>query len=185
YPEAKQLNPDDWQLLREMSLRKLADPETKQLNPDDDWQLRREMSLRKLTDTPWAYKTTYEESEARSEQFWRDQIAHRTSTIVVFRNGEPVGDIGALPSEDRPGAQEIIAMWVDPKARGSGVSDELLETQLQCLQDNGHRQAQLWTREDNVAMRHVAERHGFTVTGNTRTHPNTDIPSIELIRDLL
>ncbi|WP_084654075.1 GNAT family N-acetyltransferase [Nocardia altamirensis] len=150
----------------------------------DDWQLRREFALRKLTDTPWAFKTTLEETQTRPPQYWRDQFVDRTSIIAVFRNGEPVGELSAVPSADRPFAQELIGVWVAPEARGSGVIDDLMRSQLQWLQDEGHRQVQVWTREDNVAMLRVAERHGFTVTGNTRIRSHTDIPSIELIRDL-
>ncbi|WP_280443943.1 GNAT family N-acetyltransferase [Nocardia brasiliensis] len=122
---------------------------------EDDWQLRRKLSLSAIADAPWAYGHTYKQVADRPPQFWRDQIADRTSTIVAFMDGRPVGDVCAIPSPNRPDAQEITSAWVAPEARSSGVGDKLLRTQLQWLQDNGHRQAQLWTRQDNAPVRRL------------------------------
>ncbi|MET8800483.1 GNAT family N-acetyltransferase [Nocardia sp. NPDC004568] len=157
--------------------------ETKLLTPDD-WRVRREVVLAKLRESPDHYKTRYETAAARTEQQWRDMITSRTSVFTVFRDGKPVGELASWPSTDHPDAQEIHAVWVDPTARRSGASDQLMQTQLQWLERHGHPRMVLWTREDNTPMQSLAERHGFTRTGNTRARSGGGIPSVEMGRNL-
>ncbi|WP_280442745.1 GNAT family N-acetyltransferase [Nocardia brasiliensis] len=155
-----------------------------QLLTEDDWAVRRDLALRAIADAPSRWQTTLAEAAARSEQEWRDKITGRTSSFAAFRDGKPVGDLNAAPS-DRPGVQEIGGVWVVPEARGTGVGDQLMQTQLQWLIEHGYRQAVLWAHEDNTPMLHLAERHGFTRTGRrSAVRTSHDVPAIEMGRDL-
>ncbi|MGW4325801.1 GNAT family N-acetyltransferase [Nocardia sp. NPDC004573] len=152
---------------------------------EDDWRLDRELALRAIEDTPWAYRMTYQEAQAHTEQYWRDEIRNtHSSTFVAMRDGKPIGQIAARPTKDRPGVCQLCAIWVAPEARGTGVGDQLMQAQLQWLRGNGHAVAVLWTRADNTFMQDLAARHGFGRTGNSKLDPGRDIPSIEMWCDL-
>ena len=55
--------------------------------------------------------------EARTEQDWRNEITHFSSTFVAMRDGRPIGQIAAVPSRERPGAFKLTAVWVAPDVR--------------------------------------------------------------------
>lgn len=69
-----------------------------------------------------------------------------------------VGLIGSVWVKPHP---ELIAMWVHPAARGSGVADPLIEQVLQQARHDGAEQLHLQVSPDNRAASRCYQRHGF------------------------
>jgi GNAT superfamily N-acetyltransferase len=85
----------------------------------DDWELLRAVRLRALADAPEAFGSTHAREEAFAEDDWRSRLS--TSSWFVAMDGErPVGLVCGLPN---PQEWFLVAMWVAPEARGKGAAE--------------------------------------------------------------
>ena len=96
-----------------------AEPSARVLG-GDDWATWRDIRLRALRESPSAFGSTYDREEAFPEAVWRDELAEPASvSVLVEAAGRPVRMAGGFP--DLPGLLHVVAMWVDPVARGRGA----------------------------------------------------------------
>ena len=84
--------------------------------------------------------------------------------LVAEVEGEVVGIVGAGAGESS-GTAALTSLWVDPRARGKGVGDGLVEAVLDWARTEGLGQVLLWVAEGNFNAERLYERHGFTRTG--------------------
>jgi GNAT superfamily N-acetyltransferase len=132
----------------------------------DDWTVLRDIRLRALQDSPSAFGSTYDREVGFGETHWRGRLESGDSVSVIAEmDGRPVGMAGGFP--DLPGLLHVVAMWVDPTARGRGIGHALL------------RAVEGWARERSLGLhldvntangtaRRAYERYGFRATGETR-----------------
>jgi len=101
--------------------------------------------------------------------------------LAIEGDGSLAGDIQARRDEDAmpPGVFEV-GLGVFARARGKGIGTEALDLMTTYLFDDeqAHR-VQLSTDVDNIAMRRVAERTGFSCEGVLRGF----MPSRDGLRD--
>src|SRR5262245_64402232 len=86
-----------------------------------DWEQLRDIRLRALIDSPSAYYGTYAEEASFDRPRWEGWLGPSNVTFVAERNDEVVGMVGGIPAGEDEGdadAVMMIAMWVDPVARG-------------------------------------------------------------------
>ena len=69
--------------------------------------------------------------------------------------------------QDRPGFVQVVAMWVQPSARGRGVGPEILDAVRQWA-DERRLRLHLDVSTANPGARRSYERYGFVGTGETR-----------------
>lgn len=127
----------------------------------DDWELWRDLRLRSLADTPDAYGSTLERELAFGEADWRERLEGRRALVVVDA-GEPVAIGGAFVPED--GTFQIVAMWVAPGHRGRGHSKLVLEELVAKGRATG-RPIGLCVTQGNSVARAAYERFGFVPSG--------------------
>jgi ribosomal protein S18 acetylase RimI-like enzyme len=128
----------------------------------EDWELFREIRLRALREAPYAFQSRYDDWVDAPEAMWRDRLANVPLNLVARRGGEPLGMAsGALDGEDRA---ELISMWVDPAARGSGVGAALVGAVVEWAAATG-RPTYLMVRSDNARAIGVYVRAGFVDLG--------------------
>jgi GNAT superfamily N-acetyltransferase len=131
-----------------------------------DWPAWRDIRLRALRDSPEAFGSTYAREVAFADSDWRRRLEDPTSVSVLALDGpRPVGMGGGF--QDLPGWLHVIAMWVEPGARGQGIAHGLLRVIQRWADDRGLR-LHLDVSTGNPGARRVYERYGFTVTGETR-----------------
>jgi RimJ/RimL family protein N-acetyltransferase len=131
-----------------------------------EWQAWRDIRLRALRDSPDAFGSTYAREVAFAEADWRRRLEDPTSVSVLALEGHrAVGMVGGF--QDLPGWLHVIAMWVDPGARGRGLAQGLLRAIHHWADDRGLR-LHLDVSTANPGARRVYERYGFTITGETR-----------------
>jgi N-acetyltransferase len=95
--------------------------------------------------------------------------------LVVERDGELIGDVQARAPKNAfpPGVCEIgITLFTDARGRGSGR--EAVELFTEHLFREGLERVQASTAVDNVAMRRVLERLGYTFEGVLREFSPAD-----------
>ena len=153
----------------------------------DEGSVMRELRLRALADAPGAFGSTYEESAARPDSEW-EETARETSgsgTHAIFFAevaGEPVGMVrGYAPSGERVKC-DLASMWVAPEARGSGVSEALVELVTEWAAEHGYERVVLGVVEGNERAERLYARCGFEFTGR-REPLRPDRP--EVVREMV
>lgn len=132
----------------------------------EDWRAWRDIRLRALQDSPDAFGSTYAREVDFVEADWRRRLEDPDAvSVLAFHGTAPIG-MGAGFS-DLPGWLHVVAMWVDPGARGRGVAQSVLDTIHRWAEARGLR-LHLDVSTTNPGARRAYERYGFTVTGETR-----------------
>jgi GNAT superfamily N-acetyltransferase len=129
----------------------------------DDWRILRELRLAALLDAPYAFVSTYESTANRTEQEWRAWPTHGV-VFGAFLGGEPLGMVGAAPLPDDPSTAHLIAMWVAPAGRGTGLADGLIGAVVEWARGRGCRSVFLEVATGNDRAAAVYLRNGFAYT---------------------
>ncbi len=96
----------------------------RRLTPDD-WEVLRDIRLRALADSPDAFGSTYEREAGFDEKDWRRRSVR--PVLVVMRERRPVAMAGVFTDD---GVVRVWGMWTDPEHRGRGHARALLDALL-------------------------------------------------------
>lgn len=126
----------------------------------EDWTLLKQIRLAALQDTPTAFGVSYQTAVADSDAQWQARAAgERTQFWLALDVGRPVGLVGAGFRD--PTRYELIAMWVEPAARGKGVADELVAAVKARAMELGLEVLFLEVAPENTRAVQFYQRHGF------------------------
>ena len=128
----------------------------------DEWEVFRELRLRALREAPYAFGSRYDDWAEAPEASWRDRLSNVPLNLVARVDGELVGMASGVV-EDEDGA-ELISMWVDPAARGSGVAAALIQAVVEWARSAG-RATYLMVRSENARAIAAYARAGFVDLG--------------------
>ena len=99
-------------------------------------------------------------------------------------SGEAVGSIvGATDLSDSQIAL-LLAMWVEPQARGTGAADVLVGAVIRWAAAEHHVAIQLHVTEGNTRAERVYQRNGFERTGRSRLRERDGVAEFEMERRL-
>jgi len=89
-----------------------------------DWQQLRELRLRALADAPDAYSDTLEQEAALPEEVWRQwaEGGPASADFIAREGGAGVGMAAIFAQSSAPGRMQLVALWVDPRHRRRGVA---------------------------------------------------------------
>jgi len=126
------------------------------------------------------------------EEYWRDVIIRRRSTLLVADDdtGRDINGwiaIGPASDPDAPiGSGEVLALYVDPVIWANGVGGALWRSGRDYLCKLGYQRAQLWALADNRRARRFYQRAGFLFDGSQRTvvRGPSEVREIRYIVDL-
>jgi GNAT superfamily N-acetyltransferase len=135
-----------------------------------DWAHLKSVRLTALAESPSAFGSTLEREQQYDERDWR-AWARDVATFLAFHRGAPVG-IAAGVEGDRAGERKLIAMWVHPDHRGTGVGSALLGAVRAWARDDGAAALTLWVTRTNDAAANLYLRTGFTATGDSKPLPS-------------
>lgn len=128
----------------------------------DDWTLLKRIRLAALRDTPTAFGVSYQAAAADSDAQWQVRAAgERTQFWLALDDGRPVGLVGAGFRD--ASRYELIAMWVEPAARGKGVADELVAAVKARAVALGLEALFLEVAPGNTRAVQFYQRHGFVL----------------------
>ena len=149
------------------------------------WQEFRDIRLAALAESPDAFASTLDRELAFAEADWQWRIANGCN-VIAYSDGtrsEPVGLAGGYLHDDVP---ELIAMWVQPSARGSGVAAALVEAVADWAREQDADRLTLWVVEGNARAERLYLRLGFTRTGAAQPVPgNPALTEVEMARSLV
>jgi hypothetical protein len=88
-----------------------------------DWMFLKQVRLAALLDTPTAFGVSYQTAAQYSDEQWKERASSAAGPEfwLAIKDSKPVGMIGAGVSQAN--RYNLIGMWVEPAARGSGVAD--------------------------------------------------------------
>lgn len=157
-----------------------------------EWEALRDLRLRALADAPQAFGTTLAQAERRSEADWREAARRgasgdRWSTFVADGGGRLVGTAtGHFPDErhralDDPAIVSVIQMWVDPAVRRAGLGTRLVQAVLRWAAERGSPVARLEVNGTDADAIAFYGSVGFRDTGRRAPFwPDRDVPAIEM-----
>lgn len=140
----------------------------------DDWQEWRDVRLAALADAPFAFLSTLEHEQDRTEDDWRGWLGpERGFHALAYEDGAPAGIAGAyLKDEDGVRTSELFAMWVAPSHRGRGVGEALIDRAGVWTVTQEVAELHLYVAADNPVAERFYTRIGFTRTGFQQAFPN-------------
>jgi ribosomal protein S18 acetylase RimI-like enzyme len=99
------------------------------------------------------------------ERNWTSWLAHpETDVFVAEHDNEVVGFVNAGRSWGVPGAGEVYAIYVVPKAQGIGAGRALMDAAVAALEKRWD-EAILWVASENPQARRFYERYGWVADG--------------------
>lgn len=132
-----------------------------------DWQALRAVRLRALERDPAAFGSTLEQALAVDDDEYLRRAAVGT-THLALEGDEPVGIVALVPDDDDASGVELVSTWVDPRHRGTGLADRLVEAACTAGRLDGVREVTLDVGVDNGRARRLYERCAFVRTGRVR-----------------
>jgi RimJ/RimL family protein N-acetyltransferase len=148
-----------------------------------DWQKLREVRLRALADAPNAFASTLEREAAFADDVWRQRAkgGPASATFIARERGVGVG-MAAVIAEPTPGRMRLVGMWVDPRHRRRGVAQALISQAVRWSRDHQIRELILWVAEDNTAARRLYARVDFRPVGARQPLPSNPAVDEVLLR---
>jgi GNAT superfamily N-acetyltransferase len=133
-----------------------------------EWERVRELRLRALADAPDAFGSTLERERSFGRLEWIDWIEGwegATNTMLVAEHGDQWIGMAVGSRTDEEDHANLYGMWVDPTCRGVGIGARLVEGVLTWARSWGARSVILGVTEINDGATGFYEHLGFVDTG--------------------
>ncbi len=136
----------------------------------DEWYLHKEVRLQALLESPHAFGSSYEVEAKRSNSEWQQVIetalASGKNHVYLAENvGVVCGLVWCKLSAREAGLAEIFQMWVNPKHRGIGVGEKLLQAAIECARNHSMDRISLEVTVTNYAAAAFYQSQGFQQAG--------------------
>jgi len=137
-----------------------------------DWQILRRVRLRMLADAPSAFITTLDQAEAHPDSVWveRAQIGSRgddQGTYLGLAGDDPVAmGIGLRRDQRGTDVLVIVSVFVAGPWRGTGLAVDLMSEIEHWGMAWGAPVSSLWVAESNDRARVFYDRCGYSPTGD-------------------
>lgn len=156
----------------------------------EEWVTLRSIRLAALRESPRSFTSTHQREAGWDEDEWRQRV-RSAAWFLAWRDRRPVGIAGGAaeggPSAERESARaqpagqdregsagderQVISMWVDPAARGTGIADALIGAVAGWARADGARTLTLWVTDASPRARAFYQRAGFRPTGASEKLP--------------
>jgi ribosomal protein S18 acetylase RimI-like enzyme len=137
-----------------------------------DWEALRELRLRALADAPDAFASTLQKEAALPEQVWRQRADGGAASVnfIAHDGGASIGMAAIFAEANTPGRMHLVGLWVDPQHRRQGVARALVERAVRWAEERQAREVVLWVADHNIPARMLYERIGFRPTGERQAY---------------
>ncbi len=150
------------------------------LTKTEDWMLLKHIRLAALLDTPTAFGVSYQTAAQYTDEQWKSRASSAgTAFWLAFDGDKPVGMVGASVSEAN--RYNLIGMWIEASARGSGVASELVEAVKQRAMAQGFDGVFLDVSPDNARATNFYIKQGFSFVDEwepLESHPHIAVQTM-------
>jgi ribosomal protein S18 acetylase RimI-like enzyme len=149
-----------------------------------DWETLRQLRLRALADAPDAFASTLEAEVTLPAEVWRQRAGGgpASANFIAREGGVDVGLAAVFAEPDTPGRMHVVSMWVDPRHRRQGVARALIDLAIGWAAERRASEVILWVADQNTAARRLYERLGFRPTGERQPLPSNPARTESLMR---
>lgn len=157
----------------------------------DEWEALRELRLRALADSPLAFGSTLAAERDQPAEFWRNHARRgatetsRATYVVVDERGALRGLATGSVDKETTSLAHLYSMFVDPPLRRGGFGRTLVARVCDWARAGGMHRVVLNVTETNAGAIRFYESCGFVPTG--RRQPLSHTPSlleVEMGREL-
>ncbi|WP_339548087.1 GNAT family N-acetyltransferase [Pseudomonas sp. RA_35y_Pfl2_P32] len=126
-----------------------------------DWKLLKHTRLAALLDAPSAFGVSYQSAAQSSDEQWQERADSTSGTTfwLALEDDRALGMIGAALSDQ--GRYNLIGMWVDASARGSGIASQLVDAVKTRALEQSHGRVFLDVAPDNRRAANFYLKQGF------------------------
>jgi ribosomal protein S18 acetylase RimI-like enzyme len=130
-----------------------------------DWQRLRDVRLRALAQDPAAFLETHANASEFPDDRWRQRATpgDTQASFAFERKGRFDGLVSCFVAGD-PDTVFLVAMWVAPELRGTGAARELVESVLEWARRRRAARVCLSVEGDNPRAARLYEKCGFVET---------------------
>ncbi len=136
-----------------------------------EWELLRDVRLASLADSPGAFASTHAREAGFDEATWRERVAGNAWFVGSGHEPGPELVTGVVAGRHDPSSpayqHHLIAMWVAPPARGTGLATELVEAVARWAREDGATELTLGVTAGNHRACALYLKCGFVATGET------------------
>jgi ribosomal protein S18 acetylase RimI-like enzyme len=143
----------------------------------------RALRIAALTDAPGAFASTLERERTRTQAEWQRWLSPN-GTFIAFESDRPIGLAGGILDQHDRSVVHVVAMWVHPALRGSGVADALVDAVVAWASGEGVREVRLRIAKGNDRAQRCYERNGFRVTGREDVREADGFVEVEMQRPI-
>lgn len=151
-----------------------------------DWTLLKQVRLAALLDAPTAFGVSYQTAASYSDAQWQERASPGgTEFWLAFEGGKTVGMIGAAVSATN--RYNLIGMWVEPAARGSGAATQLVESVKSRALERGYDRVFLDVSPENTRAANFYLKQGFCFIDEwepLESHPHITVQTMCCINRL-
>jgi ribosomal protein S18 acetylase RimI-like enzyme len=148
---------------------------------EDDWSSLKDLRLAALLDAPTAFGVSHQTASAYTEQQWRERAAATHPRFwLAWVDGQAVGMIGGGVSAKQ--RYNLIAMWVAPPLRGSGIAAQLVGAVKNEATAQGHERVFLDVAPGNRRAAAFYEKQGFAFIDEWEplaSHPHVQVQTMQ------
>lgn len=125
-----------------------------------DWLRLKHVRLAALLDSPTAFGVSYQTAAGYTDEQWKQRASSTGTTFwLAISDGSVSGMIAAAVSE--AGRFNLIGMWVEPTARGSGAAARLVDAVKARALERGFDRVYLDVAPENVRAVKFYQKRGF------------------------
>jgi ribosomal protein S18 acetylase RimI-like enzyme len=151
------------------------------LTEEKDWRLLKHTRLTALLDVPTAFGVSHQAAADYADEQWKERAsaANGTEFWLAIEDGKPVGMIGAAVSQAN--RFNLIGMWVEPGARGSGVARQLVEAVKSRAKGKGFDRVFLDVSPENTRAANFYLKQGFAFIDEWEplaSHPHISVQTM-------
>jgi ribosomal protein S18 acetylase RimI-like enzyme len=144
-----------------------------------EWRQYRELRLAALKDTPLAFAEQYENSLARTDQYWQSRVERSAtggaaSTFVAVHAGGFIGKASCIVETEVAAdvSAQVVGVYVSPHFRRQGIARALVPAALRWAREElGAVRVRLFVMQGNDRAAALYRGIGFVRTGVTMAYP--------------
>jgi ribosomal protein S18 acetylase RimI-like enzyme len=122
-------------------------------------------------------------SDFRQKSGRTDWQSRRTQLFCwSHRNNGASGIVAVVRDDTDQRLAHLVGMWVDPRIRGTGAADDLVDRVIRWATDNDVPTLRLHVTEGNGRAERLYLRHGFGRTGSTFNRERDGATEVEMER---
>lgn len=134
--------------------------------------LYKQIRLLALKEAPYAFSSTYDSANQRSDESWQEQVESSAlgidrATFIAFSDHVPIGIAALYRDQENGDTGELLQVWVHPEFRGTAVVRDLMDEIFRWAAENNFRKVFAGVAKENTRALKFYAKYGFLTMDET------------------